>query len=173
MATLISGSTGVNKITDGTIVNADIASGAAIAGSKIDGSFGKVLQVVHATDSTYTTSSSTSYTDTSLSASITPATGSKVLVFVSHNAGTQTENGFDLKILRGSTTVHEFLYFCYGTNIELQGQYACQALDASPGGDGSTSITYKTQYKSRDSGDNAVLNGQTADSAITLMEIGA
>ena len=134
---------------------------------------GKVLQVVHATDSTYTTSSSTSYTDTSLSASITPATGSKVLIFVSQNAGVQTSNGFDLKILRGATTVHEFLYFCYGTSIEFQGQYACQALDASPGGDGSTSITYKTQFKTRDSGDNAVLNGQTADSAITLMEIGA
>ena len=35
MATLISGSTGVNKITDGTIVNADIASSGAIARSKL------------------------------------------------------------------------------------------------------------------------------------------
>ena len=35
MPTLISGSTGVNKITDGTIVNADIASGGAIARSKL------------------------------------------------------------------------------------------------------------------------------------------
>ena len=33
-------------ITDGTIVNADINASAAIAGTKISGSFGKVLQVV-------------------------------------------------------------------------------------------------------------------------------
>ena len=48
MATLISGSTGVNKITDGTITNADIASGAAIAGSKLVMPTGSVLQVVSA-----------------------------------------------------------------------------------------------------------------------------
>jgi len=35
------------KIADGTITNADINSSAAIAGTKVDGSFGKVLQVVH------------------------------------------------------------------------------------------------------------------------------
>ena len=50
MPTEISGSTGVNKIQDNTIVNADINSSAAIAGSKISGSFGKVLQVVNAID---------------------------------------------------------------------------------------------------------------------------
>ena len=46
MATLISGSTGVDKIQDGTIVNADIASGAAIAGTKLVMPTGSVLQVV-------------------------------------------------------------------------------------------------------------------------------
>ena len=54
MPTEISGSTGVNKIQDNTIVNADINSSAAIAGSKISGSFGKVLQVVNAIAVSYT-----------------------------------------------------------------------------------------------------------------------
>jgi len=45
MPTEISGSTGVNKIQDNTIVNADINSSAAIAGSKISGGTGKVLQI--------------------------------------------------------------------------------------------------------------------------------
>ena len=49
MATEISGSTGVNKIQDGTIVNADIASGAAIAGTKLVMPTGSVLQVAHYT----------------------------------------------------------------------------------------------------------------------------
>ena len=46
MATLISGSTGVDKIQDGTIVNADINSSAAIAGTKLVMPTGSVLQVV-------------------------------------------------------------------------------------------------------------------------------
>ena len=47
MATLISGSTGVNKITDGTITNADIASGAAIAESKLATIGGTIRSVQH------------------------------------------------------------------------------------------------------------------------------
>ena len=45
MPTEISGSTGVNKIQDGTVVNADINSSAAIAGSKLVMPSGSVLQV--------------------------------------------------------------------------------------------------------------------------------
>ena len=43
MPTEISGSTGVNKIQDGTVVNADINSSAAIASSKISGA-GKLIK---------------------------------------------------------------------------------------------------------------------------------
>ena len=63
MATLISGSTGVNKITDGTIVNADIASGAAIAGSKLVMPTGSVLQVVTSEDGGNSSSTSSSFTE--------------------------------------------------------------------------------------------------------------
>ena len=44
MPTEISGSTGVNKIQDGTVVNADINSSAAIAGSKLVMPTGSVIQ---------------------------------------------------------------------------------------------------------------------------------
>jgi len=51
MAITINGS-GItsSEIADGTITNADINASAGIVGSKINGSFGKVLQVVQATD---------------------------------------------------------------------------------------------------------------------------
>jgi len=78
MPTEISGSTGVNKIQDNTIVNADINSSAAIAGSKISGGTGKILQVIAvngtATDFTTTSSSLVQMTDTSIS--ITPTSAS-------------------------------------------------------------------------------------------------
>ena len=85
MATLISGSTGVNKITDGTIVNADIASGAAIAGSKLVMPTGSVLQVVTATSTTETSTTSTSWVALSdLTLSITPSsTSSKIWIVLS------------------------------------------------------------------------------------------
>jgi hypothetical protein len=73
-------------ITDGTIVNADINASAAIAGTKISGSFGKVLQVVSATDNTSRTTSSTSFVTASntLSVSITPSSASsKIFVMAS------------------------------------------------------------------------------------------
>ena len=70
-------------ITDGTIVNADINASAAIAGTKLTG-VGKVLQVVNATYSTDTSTTSTSYVDTGLTATITPLfSTSKVLVLIS------------------------------------------------------------------------------------------
>jgi hypothetical protein len=75
-------------ITDGTIVNADINASAAIAGTKISGSFGKVLQVVTATDSTERTTTSVSYvTSTGLSLSITPSSASNKIFLVSSHTG--------------------------------------------------------------------------------------
>ena len=63
MPTEISGSTGVNKIQDGTVVNADINSSAAIAGSKLVMPSGSVLQVqtLSRARTSTTESTSTSY----------------------------------------------------------------------------------------------------------------
>ena len=62
MAITISGSgiTSAN-IADGTIVNADINSSAAIDGSKVSGSFGKVLQVANKVIDEETSTTTTSY----------------------------------------------------------------------------------------------------------------
>ena len=68
-------------ITDGTIVNADIASAAAIATSKLGA--GAVLQVVNATDSTIRSTTSTTFVTASntVSVNITPSSASnKILV---------------------------------------------------------------------------------------------
>ena len=95
MPTLISGSTGVNKITDGTIVNADIASGAAIAGSKLVMPTGSVIQVVSGPSSlpaAFATSSST-FVSNGLEMAITPsATSSKIVVLV-HSPGQNSSSG--------------------------------------------------------------------------------
>jgi hypothetical protein len=109
MAITISGSgiTSAN-IADGTIVNADINSSAAIAGSKLTGA-GKVLQVVSTTKTDTFSTTSTSFVDvTGLSTSITPsATSSKILVSISvSHSMTDTHNtGMLLRLLRGATVI--------------------------------------------------------------------
>ena len=81
MPTEISGSTGVNKIQDGTVVNADINSSAAIAGSKLVMPAGSMLQTVYTDGMTAFASTSQTYVDTPLTVTITPKfTSSKIIV---------------------------------------------------------------------------------------------
>jgi hypothetical protein len=176
MPTEISGSTGVNKIQDNTIVNADINSSAAIAGSKINGSFGKVLQVVTGTTSTAVQTGGSTYADTGLSATITPsATSSKVLIFVGQPMDVSTDTGsareFYFNIVRGSTQL-------------VQGSVTQDAVDAnrlrvgvghflnhldSPNTTSAT--TYKTQFKVSAGASDIYAQGNSTASTITLMEI--
>ena len=105
MPTLISGSTGVNKITDGTIVDADINASAAITGSKLVMPTGSVLQVVSTASTTENTTTSTSFVTSGLTLSITPsATSSKIYIsanFMGYN-NTSTAITF-YSLYRGST----------------------------------------------------------------------
>ncbi len=98
------------KIADGTILNADINASAAIAGSKVDGSFGKVLQVVASHDPNK--SSTTSMTAVALSTTptgITPtSTSNKVLVQISGSISNEGVGNGNFKLYRiisgGATT---------------------------------------------------------------------
>jgi hypothetical protein len=78
------------KIADGAIVNADINASAAIAGTKISGSFGKVLQVVNS--STSSTNGFSHDTIVSVaSVSITPSSASSKIYVTTRG----TVQGYD------------------------------------------------------------------------------
>ncbi len=176
MPTEISGSTGVNKIQDNTIVNADINSSAAIAGSKISGSFGKVLQVVNAIDTSSPTSTTDSYADTGLTASITPsATTSKVLVIVNQDGTVQS----------GDTSID---FRCYRDSTEIGGTIIGRKIGDSNNSDGTpaffgftildtpsstSALTYKTQFANNNAAGTVRLNNGSGSSTMCLMEIGA
>ena len=176
MPTEISGSTGVNKIQDGTVVDADINSSAAIAGSKISGSFGKVLQVVMGSSSTAKISGSSTYQDTGLSASITPsATSSKILAIVNHTGAEKdagsTQTNQRLKLVRGSTDIYETSnHLLTGVNAAAYFDGPNMAYLDSPNTTSAT--TYKTTFRSTSGyGNTYVMLGGT--STIILMEISA
>ena len=140
---------------------------------------GKLLQVVQGTYSTQQSSTSTSYVDTNLTASITPsATTSKVLVMISHQgvAVNGASSGVSLKLFRGATELAklaEYAAVTSGTESNV-GTVGIQYLD-SPSTTSST--TYKTQFARSAASGTAYLQsnggGANITSTITLMEIGA
>lgn len=149
---------------------------------------GKVLQVVQGTTTTSTIVASTTFTDTNLSASITPSsTSSKILVMVTQSLYSYRDStvaGGAARILRGSTEVVNG----YGSNFNSTswidvgnraGNYVVkgdiwsyQFLD-SPNTTSST--TYKTQIRANNTANAGSLtaNESSATGVIILMEIGA
>jgi hypothetical protein len=144
---------------------------------------GKVLQVVQATTSTPVTVASTTYTDSGITASITPSsTNSKILVIVNQEFLITRNNGSALanaRLLRGSTSIYGDSAAKEGFSVQSDSsymntwtRYPITYLD-SPAT--TSSVTYKTQVAvdSTASSQVVVAQANNTDSSIILMEIGA
>ena len=164
------GSVGTSQLANGAVTSAKLASGVG----------GKVLQVVNVTYSTNVSSSSSTFTDSGLTASITPSSVSnKVLVFVNINGLNKGTNdtGISLKLLRGATNIH---------NIESIAGYTANTNNISVGSSSTSyldtpsttsSITYKVQFNSFNNLGTVQINANSVSggsvSTMTLMEIQA
>jgi hypothetical protein len=170
--------------TNGHVLTADSTTATGLKWAAAAGG-GKVLQVVQVSYTTETTISSTTLTDTGLSASITPsATSSKILVIVSqsyYNQATSGTNlGSGLNLYRGATAIQSMQQFAQGylqldgtsNGKQLSGYTSLTYLD-SPSTTSST--TYKTQGSVWETAGSKSVRFQwsTCPSTITLMEIGA
>lgn len=144
---------------------------------------GSVLQVVQGTYATFTSSSSSTYADTGLSATITPSSSSnKILIFstilgVGKNTG-NTKVG--LRVLRGSTAINVFsTETCrstdYGSTAQVDvGTVSAIDLD-SPATTSAT--TYKIQLASVSNVAQVFINNVNTSpflgSTLTLVEVKA
>ena len=142
---------------------------------------GNIIQVVQVNYATAVESTNTSsYTDTGLAASITPAsTSNTILVMISQNfrlasATNGGQNGGSIQILRGSTniTTNQQAYLFYNSNGQSASlfnysNYSVQVLD-SPSTTSAT--TYKTQQIVYGTG-NSIFANYAGKSYLTLMEI--
>ena len=147
---------------------------------------GKILQVVQGTSTTITTSTSTTFADSNLSATITPsATSSKILVLVSQHLriyrGSQFQGG-SWQLLRGASAI---LTYNYATSQGFMGIEANGASDTtlvqvgnstyldSPNTTSAT--TYKTQIAVGNTASSGYMRaqGDSLTSTITLIEVGA
>jgi len=135
---------------------------------------GAVLQVVNATYNVEVSNTTTTYSDTGLTASITPSSSSsKILVIVSQtDVLSPSVAGVKLQLLRGATSILVFGgYIGDNGSTTVDASASCNYLD-SPAT--TSSVTYKTQFaRQRGSGTVYVQNGGVGYSSITLMEIAA
>lgn len=135
---------------------------------------GSVLQVVQATYSTSTTTSSSSYSDTGLTASITPSSSSnKILVIVAQNGVIKATGNtkVNIKLFRGATDLTTVNAGATdNTNTNLIGTTSIVYLD-SPSTTSST--TYKTQFSSANNVAFAGVQDSSVTSTITLIEVKA
>ena len=179
--------TGVMTVpSDGSVTTAKLGNG-AVTSAKL--SSGKVLQVVSVVDSTDTSITTATYTDTGLSANITPiSTSSKVLVIVNHaiylsSSTTNIYGGY--KLLRGSTDIfnpnpndgngpYGLGYSSGEATSVLSVMHTTQFLD-SPSSTAQQS--YKTQGRVYIAGSGATIRfnynaaGNNGKSVMTLMEV--
>tara|TARA_R100000654_G_scaffold21510_1_gene43374 strand:- start:45 stop:554 length:510 start_codon:yes stop_codon:yes gene_type:complete len=158
----------INDSGDNNIITSD-GSG-VITSSKF-----KIGQVIQGTTTSELTSTSSSYADTGLTASITPtSTSSKVLIFISQNGvrkqSNHTNNAINIKLLRDSTDISTFfLYSLYtGTSLDLYGATLSVNFLDTPAS--TSAITYKTQYANYGTG-NIRIQDASSMSTITLMEV--
>jgi len=140
------------------------------------GGGGKVLQVVQGTYATSTLSTSATFADTGLTASITPSlASSKVLVMVNHATKKDTGNSgsrMSIKLVRGATdlatAIVQNLYTA--TDFRQNNMFAYSYLD-SPSTTSST--TYKTQFANQNGSGDIYVQPNNETCTIILMEIGA
>ena len=135
---------------------------------------GTIVQVVNATYNTQTSSTSTSYADTGLTASITPSsTSNKVLVLFSqagcHKSGGNTHGR--LKLLRDSTDLYEVDNYYGWTNSTLNNGVATISGCYLDSPSSSSSVTYKTQFNNGDGAGTVYVQILSGTSTVTLMEV--
>lgn len=162
-----------NSNTDRTLTLPDATGTIALQGGA---GVGKVLQVVNATYGTQLGTTSTSYTDTGLTASITPSSSSsKILVFANMTGLglTNASTSLRLRLNRGATGLAEFereAGYAGSLSTELAvGGSSISYLD-SPATTSST--TYKVQFQSSN-GNTVYVALSSSVCTITLMEIAA
>ena len=133
-------------------------------------STGAIVQVVNGSNGTQITTTSTSYSDTGLSASITPTSASnKILVMVSQFVATVTDNTLQWKLFSGANTIVTMTAAAASQYAGTVGSCLSYTYLDSPAT--SSLVTYKTQFASRDSGETVYVNLNNTTSTITLMEV--
>ena len=167
--------------TNGHILVADSGETTGLRWSAPAGG-GKVLQVVSSVTTTSTVIATTSLTDTTITATITPsATNSKVLILIQANfEGYANGNDFEIKgsLLRGATAIQSYgndfagMKATQASGLILQINAPIIHLD-SPNTTSATTYKFQSAMENTVSGRQVEFQRASSPSTITLLEIGA
>ena len=165
----------VGKATTDTLTNKSIAATqltGTVAAARLPA--GSVLQVVSATYSTMATSSSSTYADSGLTATITPSSAtSKILVMVVHAGISKTTNNTQVgsRLLRGATVISNFGQYDADSTSTLVTQIGSSAANVLDSPATTSATIYKTQFNSQQNNALARVHSDSAMSTLVLMEI--
>jgi hypothetical protein len=170
--------------TNGQVLTADSTAGTGLKWAT-PAAGGKILQVVQATTTTAVSLLGTTFTDSGVTASITPSSAtSKVLVFVQQmiqtDRASSTSSSCAVRLLRGATVIDSPYYGTGGsyssyaaslsTTVSVETLLPLHYLD-SPATTSAT--TYKVQMAGSTATTNANAQNSSGMSTIILMEVGA
>lgn len=141
---------------------------------------GSVLQVVNATYSTQVNSTTTTFIDTGLTATITPTSASsKILIFVSQNGCQKPafDTTINLKLQRNSSDILQFGRFISGNGGASQANLTSASASYLDSPSSTSALTYKTVFNNDTPAGTCNVQfggaGIYPASTITLMEIAA
>ena len=133
----------------------------------------RILQVVDAATSSVTSSTSATYADSGLTATITPQSAtSKILILVAQSGFNGTAGqGLGVRVMRGGTVLQTQIDGVYGSTSTVLGTITIFGLD-SPATTSAT--TYKTQFARTAGSAGAVyVQPNSNQSTIILCEVSA
>ena len=166
-----------SSASNGDVLTVDTSTATGLKWASPAGG-GKVLQVVYASTATTAISSSATWADTNLTATITPSSAtSKILVLVNQNGClkfTSANALLGIRLLRGSTTILTIgeLFLFTNTTMELYGTTVSASYLDEPATTSAT--TYKTQFNNANASPEVQVQANANHrSTITLLEIGA
>ena len=139
---------------------------------------GKVLQVIFASTTTQTSNSTTTFADTTLTATITPSSAtSKVLVLVNQNGifknTGNSQNALHLDLLRGGSSIAAIARFANYTDINDSLSTSGASISYLDAPATTSATTYKTQFRNYVAAADVGVQFNNSTSTIVLLEIGA
>jgi len=138
---------------------------------------GKMLQVITGETATTVTSTSATYADTNLTATITPSSATSTILVTVHQYAGKVGGGANesvgLRLYRGATLVKQIVSDAWYTGVTstvLGPTFSYSYLD-SPSS--TSAIVYKTQFNNNNASGSVRVQPGTGYSSITLIEVGA
>ena len=137
------------------------------------GASGGVVQTVYGSTNSEVTSSSGTYSDTGLTATITPTSSSNKVLIMANIATALKQNAtyFKVRVMRGSTEIAKIddgTGYTNNSNFSTGGSISCHILD-NPATNSAT--TYKLQFLSNSGGAVVKVQTNSATSTIVLQEV--